>query len=79
MDEKRNTTRRRVFKAGKITFGGAAIDCTVRNISQTGAALGVESSLGIPASFTLVIEADHSSQQCRIVWRKEKQIGVVFG
>jgi hypothetical protein len=38
-DEHRIAPRRRVLKAGSISFGGGAIDCTVRNISDTGAAL----------------------------------------
>jgi hypothetical protein len=76
MDEHRIATRHRVLKAGKIEFGGGAIDCTVRNISATGAALDVTSPLGIPAQFTLVTEGNHLP--CRVVWRKEKRIGVTF-
>jgi hypothetical protein len=67
------------LKAGRITFGGgAAIDCTIRNLSETGAALEVTSPVGIPEHFTLVFEADHSHLACRVVWRKEKRIGVHF-
>jgi hypothetical protein len=36
------------LKAGKISFGGGAIDCTVRNLSETGAALEVTTPVGIP-------------------------------
>ena len=78
-DEHRTTSRRRLLKAGRISFGGgAAIDCTVRNLSETGAALEVTSPVGIPERFTLVIEADHIHVPCRVVWRKEKRIGVHF-
>jgi hypothetical protein len=76
MNEHRIATRHRVLKAGTIEFGGGAIDCTVRNISATGAALDVTSPLGIPAQFTLVTDGNHLP--CRIVWRKEKRIGVTF-
>jgi hypothetical protein len=48
----------------------------VRNISATGAALDVGSPLGIPAQFTLVTDGNHLP--CRVVWRKEKRIGVTF-
>jgi hypothetical protein len=79
VDEHREAPRRRLLKAGKISFGGgAAIDCTVRNLSETGAALEVISPVGIPEHFTLVIEADHIHVPCRVVWRKEKRIGVHF-
>lgn len=78
VDEHRIAPRRRLLKAGKISFGGAVIDCTIRNLSETGAALEVISPVGIPERFTLVIEADHSHFSCRVVWRKEKRIGVHF-
>ena len=79
VDEHRIAPRRRLLKAGKISFGGgAAIDCTVRNLSETGAALEVTSPVGIPERFTLVVEADHRHLPCRVVWRREKRIGVHF-
>ena len=78
MDEHRTTPRHRVLKAGTIEFGGGAISCTVRNMSEAGAALDVISPVGIPEQFNLVLDADHSSHRCNIVWRKEKRIGVTF-
>jgi len=79
VDEHRTEPRRRLLKAGKIAFGGGgAFDCTVRNLSGTGAALEVISPVGIPERFTLVIEADHIHVPCRVIWRKEKRIGVHF-
>jgi hypothetical protein len=78
MDEHRITSRHRVLKAGTIEFGGGVIDCTVRNLSGTGAALNVTTPVGIPERFTLVLPADGSHQACRVVWRKEKRIGVAF-
>jgi hypothetical protein len=75
-EENRIASRHRVLKGARIHFGGGAIDCTVRNISETGAALEVTSPLGIPTEFTLVTE--DSQRPCRVVWRKEKRIGVTF-
>ena len=78
LDEHRTVPRRRLLKSGKISFGGGAIDCTVRNLSETGAALEVNSPVDIPDLFTLVIEPDHIHVPCRVVWRKETRIGVHF-
>jgi PilZ domain len=78
VEEHRTTPRRRLLKTGRISFGGGAIDCTVRNFSETGAALDVSSPVGIPDRFTLVIEADQRHLPCRVIWRKEKRIGVHF-
>jgi hypothetical protein len=78
MEEHRTAPRQRRLKAGTISFGGGAIDCTVRNVSEAGAALDVTSPVGIPERFTLLMEADHNKLACRVVWRKEKRIGVRF-
>jgi hypothetical protein len=78
MNERRAIPRQRVFKAGTIEFDGCDVDCTVRNMSATGAALDVGSSVGIPHEVTLRIMSGHVNQPCYIVWRKEKRIGVVF-
>jgi hypothetical protein len=75
---KRTTHRNRVFKAGTIEFGGSAMDCTIRNVSINGAALEVASPVGIPEKFTLVLPSDGPHSSCRVVWRKERRIGVVF-
>lgn len=78
MDQKRIARRRRVLKAGTIEFGGGGLDCTVRNLSETGAALEVVTPLFIPDRFTLFIPSDQFKRPCHIVWRKEKRIGVAF-
>ena len=78
-DEHRKGLRRRAFKGGSISFDRAAgIDCIVRNLSKGGAMLEVESPLGIPDDFTLVIKPEYLRRECHVVWRKAKQIGVRF-
>jgi len=77
-DGDRIAPRRRVLKAGSIEAGGGAFDCTVRNISDTGAALEVVTPLFIPERFMLVVQADGLKRRCRIVWRKGKRMGVLF-
>jgi hypothetical protein len=76
--EKRALYRRRVLKAGTIEFGGSAIDCTMRNPSATGAALCVQSPVGIPDKFDLVVSRDALRFACRVVWRRAERIGVRF-
>ena len=78
MVEHRTAPRRRLLNSEKISFGGGAIDCTVRNFSETSAALDVISPVGIPDKFTLVIGSDNIHTPCRVVWRKPSRIGVRF-
>ena len=80
MGERRDKARHRVLKAGTIEFGGGgAIDCTIRNLSDTGAALDVSSPVGIPDHFSLFVQVDGKHLACTVIWRKEKRIGVRFG
>jgi hypothetical protein len=78
MNGQRIASRRRVLKAGSIEFGGGEFECTIRNVSETGAALEVMTPLYIPDRFTLVVQSEQSKRACRVIWRKQKRIGVTF-
>jgi hypothetical protein len=78
MDDNHVTRRQKVIKAGTISFDGSGIGCLVRNMSVGGANLEVESQIGIPSSFELVISVEHSNHHCHVVWRKGRRIGVAF-
>ena len=76
--ERRSDTRRRVFKGCVITFHGAGVDCTVRNISTRGAALDVANAAMIPPRFNLAIKADDFIARCRMVWNNGQRVGIAF-
>jgi hypothetical protein len=80
MNERRRPPQRhRTFKAGTLVFNRAGgVSGIVRNLSQTGAMLELETVIGIPDDFTLLIASDHSMRQCRVVWRQPKRLGVEF-
>jgi hypothetical protein len=79
MIEKRATPRHRVLKRGMLAFsGGGGLDCTVRNISESGARLDVVNPMGMPDTFMLVIETDQFMRRCRAVWSSEQRLGVAF-
>jgi hypothetical protein len=76
--EKRSAPRYKVLKGATIAFGGNGVECTVRNLSSSGAAIEVANPLGLPPSFMLMIEADQFIRRCRPVWRIDRRIGVAF-
>jgi hypothetical protein len=79
MSDKRIAPRHRVLKQGRLAFdGGGAVDCTVRNLSNTGARLEVVTPVGLPETFTLVIPADKFARRCHVAWSHDKRIGVAF-
>jgi PilZ domain len=75
----RRAPRYFVLKAGTIVFGRNVIDCVVRNLSTSGAALEAPNQTGIPPRFILVIPSDGLRLACRVRWRKEHRVGVEFG
>jgi hypothetical protein len=78
MNDRRTMPRHRIFKAGSIEFDRVSVDCTIRNISDTGAGIEVASPVGIPHEITLNISSGGVRHHGYIVWRQAKRIGMVF-
>jgi hypothetical protein len=78
--DKRNAPRQRTFKGAKIVFKDDAFtyDCTVRNLSATGAQLQVAATDGIPNRFQLVFGDNSPTRTCGVVWRSADKLGVRF-
>jgi hypothetical protein len=77
MDGRRTDARRRLYKSGRILLGSWKVPCTVRNLSETGACLEVQTTYGIPATFEFTLP-DHPSRICKVVWLGDTKIGVRF-
>jgi hypothetical protein len=79
MQERRKLQRARTLKSGKIVLNlhSSVVDCTVRNLSDNGALLLVQSVLGIPEDLELVLE-NQAHRDCHVVWRTENRLGVEF-
>jgi hypothetical protein len=79
MQDRRALPRSRTLKSGIIEFNRAGgITCTVRNLSDIGAMLEVESVIGIPDEFGLFVEADKLKRDCKVAWRRSTRLGVKF-
>jgi hypothetical protein len=66
------------LEPGLIEFYGRTVSCLVRSLSNEGAALDVTSPSGIPDRFTLALPLEGATRRCRLVWRREMEIGVTF-
>lgn len=79
MLERRDTQRHRTFKGGSISFDRyAGIECVVRNLSEHGACLELDSPGSVPADFSLIIRPENVRRACHLVWRAEHRLGVRF-
>lgn len=77
--EKRIAPRHRTLKGAKIVIndGFSTFQCTVRNLSASGARLKLVSIVGIPDTFQLVLD-DGQKFECAVVWKTAVELGVRF-
>jgi PAS domain-containing protein len=68
------------LKGAKIVFNNkqSAISCIMRNLSSEGASLQVESTVGVPAFFDLIVDGENSARPCDVIWKARNRIGVSF-
>lgn len=80
MLEPKALPRGRTLLAGKViyNFGQSSIDCVVRRISDHGATISVESPLGIPKHFQLLIPDEGTPRPCKLVWQSDRELGLEF-
>ena len=77
---KREAERTETTRAGKIIYNGnmSVSDCKIRDLSDAGCRIYIESVLGIPNCFTLHIVNGDVRRECEVVWRKQKSMGLKF-
>ncbi len=79
MTDNRSTQRKRTYKGGRIHLSAAStMDCLVRSLSKSGASLEIETPVGIPDTFSLLIADEGRTRNCRVAWRRLRRIGVKF-
>jgi hypothetical protein len=72
--------RQRVLKTGQVVMMDRwlVIDCTIRDISATGAKLVCGDQTGIPNEFRFYIPTENTICTARVVWRKDQMLGIEF-
>jgi hypothetical protein len=79
-DGRRSSTRRRTVLKGQVVFNNraSALDCTVRDLSDTGARITFADVSIPPAEFELEIPSKDLRIQARLVWSRGATHGVAF-
>ena len=79
MADHRSDQRHLTYKRGRINAERLpGMDCLIRDLSEKGARLEIDSALVAVDDFDLVILPEYLNRKCRVVWRKPKSIGVRF-
>ncbi len=78
--ERRPAPRSRVLLSGIIAYGDGSysFDCTIRNISKTGARVATGRQTHVPSEFFLINIRERVAYDCKVVWNKGGEVGVAF-
>ena len=80
MSERRNTTRQKSFLRGCIYFNNrrSAVDCLIRDITDTGARVIFSAAVQIPDVVDLYIPLKEQTLRAIVQWRHGDEVGVAF-
>lgn len=80
MEQRRASTRSRTLLEGQIIFDNrlSRVECTVRDISETGARIVFANPARIPPEFELRIPKKKLVRQARVMWYDGQNYGVMF-
>jgi hypothetical protein len=78
--ETRIAKRHKVLKSGKMIFNRnqSVMDCTIRDLSDTGAKLIAKGAAHVPEEIRLLTTQDNMIRDARVIWRKDEMLGVHF-
>ncbi len=79
-DNRRSNQRWRTILKARVLFNNrsSVLDCTVRDLSESGAQLAFADVTLLPPNFELEIPSKDRTLQARVVWSRGKSYGVRF-
>ena len=79
-EQRRRTRRKRVLYPGVIVYGGGSFtcDCTIRDLTTTGARVSVPKGLSFPERFYVLNVRHGLVYDAQTMWTKDRDIGIKF-
>jgi len=81
MTERRDVARTRVRHDAEIVItrrGATKMQCTLHDLTSTGACLTLAGASEVPDTFELTFDRGRSHRPCRVKWRTGDRLGVSF-
>jgi hypothetical protein len=80
MLDRRQSVRDKVLYGGvaEINERGSTMDCVVRNFSDHGACVEIDSTTELPAQMNLTVARKGRSFLARLIWRQANKVGLAF-
>jgi hypothetical protein len=77
---KRISNRSRVLKAAKLVSLNkwSVVDCTIRDMSETGARIICKDQLAVANEFRFLMPFENTIRNARVIWRREDALGIEF-
>lgn len=78
--DQRASKRQRTILDGRIVFNNrfSLIECTVRDLSDTGARIAFSHPITIPQEFEIEVPNKRLSRWARVMWSNGKEYGITF-
>jgi len=78
--DKRSGPRRRVLLSDMLVFDGGArtVNCSVRDLSDSGAKIELGGVELLPRSLWLIEMRAGVARECRVTWARGRQLGLEF-
>lgn len=78
--ERRPKPRKRVVFGGRISYqdGKQYFDCTIRDLSETGARITLKPGQPIPSNIYLIDKLNHIVHESKVVWNNGREAGLEF-
>lgn len=78
-DEHRDLHRQRTLKRARAVLADrSTIDCTIRDISESGAHLVFGDAFELPETFRLIIVTSNTIVPVHLEWQRGKEAGIAF-
>jgi hypothetical protein len=80
MQDRRQSVRDKVLFGGvaEASEGGAAMNCVVRNFSDSGACVEIAGGAKLPEQVTLKIARKGHAYLAQLIWRQANKVGLAF-
>ena len=78
--ERRSIERRRLYRSALLSIPGQIVaqDCRLRDFAVKGAGIRLNGITLLLLTFELSLDALHTTERCRLIWRDGDFAGVVF-
>jgi hypothetical protein len=78
--DNRRATRKRTLFSGKISYsnGAHSVDCSIRNVSQTGARISLTKGVGLPSQLYLIDLRHGIAYEAKVEWSRTPDFGLTF-